>query len=146
MLFNSYAFWMFLALVWVMYRLLPHRGQNVLLLVARSFFYGCWDWKFIPLILTVTLVNYFTALGMEKTASKSVHRTYMTVSAIVSLGLLAFFKYWGFFTESAAEMLTSTEDKVDTIAHSLGYANPFAFSNAFLKWIGVRPSEHRAEG
>ncbi|MDG2122102.1 MAG: helix-turn-helix transcriptional regulator [Verrucomicrobiales bacterium] len=46
----------------------------------------------------------------------------------------------------AAEMLTTTDDKVETVARSVGYDNPFAFSNTFLKWIGVRPSEHRAEG
>jgi AraC-like DNA-binding protein len=46
----------------------------------------------------------------------------------------------------AAEQLTTTDDKIETIARSVGYENPFAFSNRFLKWIGVRPSEHRAEG
>ncbi|MGB0993704.1 MAG: MBOAT family O-acyltransferase [Akkermansiaceae bacterium] len=97
---------MFLALIWVMYRLLPHRGQNVLLLLASYFFYGCWDWRFLPLIVTTTLVNYFTALGMERSEERTTHRWLMAASAIVSLGLLAFFKYWGFFTESAAEMLT----------------------------------------
>jgi AraC-like DNA-binding protein len=45
----------------------------------------------------------------------------------------------------AAELLTTTDDKISTIARDLGYENPFAFSNTFLKWIGVRPSEHRAE-
>ena len=43
----------------------------------------------------------------------------------------------------AAELLTTTDDKVETVARELGYENPFAFSNTFLKWIGVRPSEHR---
>ena len=43
----------------------------------------------------------------------------------------------------AAELLTITDEKVETIALALGYENPFAFSNTFLKWIGVRPSEHR---
>lgn len=46
----------------------------------------------------------------------------------------------------ASELLTTTDDKIETIAHSVGYENPFAFSNRFLKWVGVRPSEHRAEG
>ncbi|MEO1843628.1 MAG: AraC family transcriptional regulator [Akkermansiaceae bacterium] len=46
----------------------------------------------------------------------------------------------------AAELLTTTDDKVETIAHAVGYQNPFAFSNRFLKWLGVRPSEHRAKG
>ena len=107
MLFNSYAFWIFLALLWAVYRLLPHRGQNILLLVASYYFYGFFcDWRFLPLILTTTLVNYYTALGMEKSDSQTRHRWLMIFSAVVSLGLLAFFKYYGFFTESAAEMLT----------------------------------------
>ena len=105
-LFNSYAFWLYFALVWVIYRILPHRGQNLMLLVASYFFYSCWDWRFLPLILTTTLVNYFTAIGMEKSGSKQKHQWLMILSATVSLGMLAFFKYWGFFTESAAEMLT----------------------------------------
>ena len=46
----------------------------------------------------------------------------------------------------AAELLTTTNDKVETIARAVGYENPFAFSNRFLKWVGVRPSEHRLEG
>jgi AraC-like DNA-binding protein len=45
----------------------------------------------------------------------------------------------------AAELLTTTDDKIETVGRSLGYENPFAFSNTFLKWIGVRPSEHRRE-
>jgi D-alanyl-lipoteichoic acid acyltransferase DltB (MBOAT superfamily) len=105
-LFNSYAFWIFFALVWAVYRLLPHRGQNLLLLGASYFFYGCWDWRFLPLILTTTLVSYSTALGIAASDSKRRRRLLMTAAATVSLGLLAFFKYWGFFTESTAEMLT----------------------------------------
>ncbi len=35
---------------------------------------------------------------------------------------------------------------VEKIAQALGYENQFAFSNAFLKWIGVSPSAHRTEG
>lgn len=105
MLFNSYAFWLFLALLWAIYRILPHRGQNLLLLGASYFFYGCWDWRFLPLILTTTLVNYYTALGIESSNDPKRHRILMAASATVSLGLLAYFKYMGFFAESATEML-----------------------------------------
>jgi D-alanyl-lipoteichoic acid acyltransferase DltB (MBOAT superfamily) len=105
-LFNSYAFWLFLALVWGVYRLLPHRGQNILLLLASYYFYSCWDWRFLPLILTTTLANYLTALGIERSNDKKKHHWLMVISAAVSLGLLGFFKYWGFFIESTAEMLT----------------------------------------
>lgn len=77
-----------------------------MLLGASYYFYACWDWRFLPLILTTTLVNYFTAIGMEKSDDPRRHKWLMAASAVVSLGLLAYFKYFGFFAESAVEMLT----------------------------------------
>jgi len=41
----------------------------------------------------------------------------------------------------AAELLATTDEKVETIAAAVGYQNPFAFSNTFKKWTGWRPSE-----
>lgn len=43
----------------------------------------------------------------------------------------------------AAELLTTTEYTIESIAREVGYQNPFVFSNAFTKWIGWRPSEYR---
>lgn len=43
----------------------------------------------------------------------------------------------------AAELLSTTNEKIESIAHLVGYKNPFVFSNTFKKWIGWRPSEHR---
>jgi AraC-like DNA-binding protein len=45
----------------------------------------------------------------------------------------------------AADLLTETDDKIETIATAIGYQNPFVFSTTFKKWIGWRPSEHRAK-
>ncbi len=142
-LFNSYAFWIFLALVWAIYRVLPHRGQNLLLLVASYYFYGCWDWRFLPLILTTTLVNYFTALGIEKSDSKKRHRCLMVLSAVVSLGLLGFFKYWGFFTESTAEMLTWLGFHVDM--HILKIVLPVGISFYTFQTMSYTIDVYRGE-
>jgi AraC-like DNA-binding protein len=43
----------------------------------------------------------------------------------------------------AAELLATTTQTIEAIAHAVGYHNPFVFSNAFTKWIGWRPSEYR---
>ena len=43
----------------------------------------------------------------------------------------------------AVALLTSTGDKVETVAHAVGYENPFTFSNAFKRWTGRRPSDYR---
>jgi AraC-like DNA-binding protein len=45
----------------------------------------------------------------------------------------------------AAELLTSSQEKIETIAHLAGFQNPFTFSNTFLTWTGFRPSEYRGK-
>ncbi len=44
----------------------------------------------------------------------------------------------------AAELLATTDEKIESIARAVGHQNPFVFSTTFKKWIGWRPSEHRA--
>ena len=43
----------------------------------------------------------------------------------------------------AAELLASTGQTIEAAARSVGYQNPFVFSNTFTKWIGWRPSAYR---
>ncbi len=44
----------------------------------------------------------------------------------------------------AADLLVSTNEKVEAIAKAVGYQDPFVFSRAFHKWVGWRPSDYRA--
>ena len=46
----------------------------------------------------------------------------------------------------AAELLSTTDEKIESITRAVGYQNPFVFSTTFKKWIGWRPSAHRAGG
>ena len=43
----------------------------------------------------------------------------------------------------AVEYLASTPDKVEAVARSVGYDNPYTFSNAFKRWTGKRPMDYR---
>lgn len=45
----------------------------------------------------------------------------------------------------AAHLLATTTDKIEAIAGSVGYLNPFAFSNTFKRITGFRPSDYRAK-
>jgi alginate O-acetyltransferase complex protein AlgI len=107
MLFNSYAFWLFFAIVAALYYRLPHRGQNLLLLAASYFFYGCWDWRFLGLIAFSTTVDYFVshALGREERPAR--RKLLLATSLTVNLGVLAFFKYYGFFSTEFARLLAN---------------------------------------
>ena len=59
MLFNSYTFFIFLAIVYVLYRVLKHRQQNYMLLLASYVFYGFWSVKFTSLLLISTVIDFF---------------------------------------------------------------------------------------
>ena len=58
MLFNSLEFFVFFAIVYALYRALPFRGQNAMLLVAGYFFYGAWDVRFLFLVAFSTVVDF----------------------------------------------------------------------------------------
>jgi D-alanyl-lipoteichoic acid acyltransferase DltB (MBOAT superfamily) len=104
MLFNSLAFFVFLALVYAVYRLLPHRAQNRWLLATSYFFYGAWDWRFLGLILLSTVLDYVVALAIAESRDPRRRKALVTTSVVLNLALLGVFKYTGFFAESLVEL------------------------------------------
>jgi alginate O-acetyltransferase complex protein AlgI len=106
-LFNSYFFWVFFAIVYLLYRLLPHRGQNLMLLVSSYVFYGWWDWRFLFLIGFSTLLDYVSAIYIESARTQRRKKTLLVVSICVNLGFLGFFKYYGFFATQCQALLAT---------------------------------------
>ena len=45
--------------------------------------------------------------------------------------------------QRAASLLSTSNEKVESIARSVGYASLFTFSNNFKRFTGCRPSEYR---
>ena len=69
MLFNSWTFAVFFAVVLPLYYALDWRRQNMMLLLASYVFYGWWDWRFLLLLMLSTVVDFFVAKGMNATAN-----------------------------------------------------------------------------
>ena len=105
MLFNSFIFWGFFLVVLVAYRFSPHTLQNRLLLVASYIFYGYWDWRFLSLILISTVTDYFIAQWLDASSTEKRRKTLVTISIVVNLSMLGFFKYYGFFAREMNELL-----------------------------------------
>jgi alginate O-acetyltransferase complex protein AlgI len=105
MIFNSFVFWVFFAAVLVLYWRLPHRQQNLLLLVASYVFYGYWDWRFLGLLAASTTVDYFVGVFLTRLDDPRRRKALLVVSMIVNLAFLGFFKYWGFFVHEFADLL-----------------------------------------
>lgn len=101
MIFNSLAFLVFFPIVFLAYWLIPKKYfkvQNILLLTASYVFYGWWDWRFLSLIAFSTIIDYI--LGLKIFTSVSKKKTFLILSLVSNLGLLAIFKYFNFFIDS----------------------------------------------
>ena len=77
MLFNSLEFLVFFPIVVAIYFALPHRFRWVLLLLASYYFYMCWNYKYVVLLLFTTIVCYSCAIWIHKSKSRSI--TYLLI-------------------------------------------------------------------
>jgi alginate O-acetyltransferase complex protein AlgI len=94
MLFNTAQFFVFFVVVLTLFYALPRPARKYLLLIASYVFYASWNIKFLPLLASITLVDYGCALWMER--MKSHRRLFLIISIAVNLGFLGFFKYFNF--------------------------------------------------
>ena len=106
MLFHSVQFILFFLVVYALYRVLPHRWQNRMLLLASYVFYGSWDWRFLSLILISTVVDFFCGLKIDAAADKKARKHFLIFSLMTNLGLLGVFKYFNFFAENLGALLS----------------------------------------
>lgn len=66
MLFNSFAFAIFLPIVFALYWCLAHKYRWVLMLVASYYFYMSWNAKYVVLILFTTGISWGGGLDYLK--------------------------------------------------------------------------------
>ncbi len=85
-----------------------HELRLTLLLLASAVFYGWWDWRFLGLIGFVIAISWLAALRTARLEPGSAGRRAWLVFAIgANLAVLATFKYFDFFSESARATLTA---------------------------------------
>jgi alginate O-acetyltransferase complex protein AlgI len=91
------------------YHLSPERFRNVLLTLASLLFYAVGEWRFVPWLLGSTAATYLVARGLDAWRGQRITRPLLALGILTDLGLLAWFKYAGFFARAA-----------DGLAHLLG--------------------------
>ena len=118
MAFNSLHFIVFLIVVYAGAMAFRRTvgARNAILLLASYYFYACWDWRFLSLILISTGIDYFCGRNLALTKEQrddddAIHtkrrRAFLLLSLITNLGLLGVFKYLGFFVDSTIELLNA---------------------------------------
>ncbi len=102
MLFNSYVFvFAFLPAVLLGWWLLRNTSLRLVFLTLASYvFYGWWDWRFLPLMLASTTVDYIAGSHIAATEDPRRRKLWLIGSLSFNLAILGFFKYYGFFARS----------------------------------------------
>lgn len=107
MLFNSLEFLLFLPIVWALFW--SFRGhlriQNLLIVIASYVFYGWWDWRFLILIAFTSGWSYVVGLLELRRWDRKPSKLLLTISLVVNLGILGYFKYFNFFLDSFNDLL-----------------------------------------
>lgn len=101
MVFSSTIFLIyFLPIFLGVYYLTPVKYKNVVLLLFSIFFYSWGAPKFIFVILGTTFIDFYLVGWMYESKSKKIKNLFLTLSILINLGLLCYFKYSNFFIEN----------------------------------------------
>src|SRR6187431_227279 len=110
MLFNSINFAIFLPIVFILYWFVTNKSlklQNILLLASSYFFYACWDWRFLFILIFSTFLDYFTGIKMSESKNQKGRKFWFWLSISVNLGFLGLCKYYNFFIKSFSEAISN---------------------------------------
>ncbi len=127
MLFHSYVFiFCFLPVVMAGWWTLRFTWARLTFITLASyFFYGWWDWRFLPLMIASTTVDYIAGSKIAASGVPRVRKQWLIYSLSFNLATLGFFKYYGFFADS-----------VDKVATAMG-ANSFLPTLHVILPIGI---------
>ncbi len=110
MFFNSLHFAIFLPIVFILYWVIGAKSkinQNYILILASYYFYSCWDWRFLFLLVFSTLLDYVSGMKIEKSQTPFERKMWLWICVTINLGFLGVFKYYNFFASSFAELVHS---------------------------------------
>ena len=94
--FNSIVFFIFFLSVYVIYRILPHKAQNVFLLIASYVFYGWWDTRFLFLIILSTSLDFSCGLVINEGSIPRKQRLGISAGVILSALFFLVVQWKGF--------------------------------------------------
>ena len=125
MVFSSLIFlFVFLSVHLLLYRLAGRKYKNAVLLVSSLLFYAWGGPRYLLLLLLETAVSWFFAKKIDEAKDLNpydnrMQKVYLALTCIILLGLLAVFKYLGFFMQTIKD-LTGVPIKVLSLALPIG--------------------------
>ncbi len=101
MIFSNYSFWIFFLVLIIGYLFVYNKfkARSIYLMIFSLFFYYKSGGFFFSMLVFSTILDYYLALKIFTTKSKTTKTVFLFISLFVNLGLLAFFKYSYFFID-----------------------------------------------
>ena len=87
----------------LVYYLSPNKFKNYVVLIFSVFFYAWGAPKFVFILLAITTASFYVVKWMDASSKRKHKRLLLTLSVVINLGLLAFFKYANFFVDNLNE-------------------------------------------
>lgn len=108
MVFNSLVFLGFFLIFFTLYWCLSKQKvlfQNLLLLVGSYVFYAWTDWRFLALLVGVSILNFYLGIRISRETNTLYKKLYVYVGLLQGVGGLFYFKYFNFFITSFKQSL-----------------------------------------
>lgn len=105
MLYNSYVFiFVYLPIVlagwYALNRFKMYNGSLVWLVMSSLFFYGYFNWSYLPVIVISIAVNYISGMLISPETKYikriTIRKLLFIFSLVFNIGILFFYKYFGF--------------------------------------------------
>ena len=103
--FNTLAYAVFLAVVFVVSWLVAARARLWLLLLASYFFYAQWDWRFLALIFTSSTADWLLGNAIGAATDERRRKRLLVLTVVMNLGVLGLFKYFDFGVAQLSALL-----------------------------------------
>ena len=143
MLFNSLHFLVFFPVVVLCYLIVPQRLRCVWLLAASYYFYMSWNPTYAILIAFSTISTFLTGIFLGKAKEKREKNLCLAVSFVINLGILFFFKYFGFALENVNRVLSLLNR--DVVEKSFDILLPVGISFYTFQALGYTVDVYRED-
>ena len=122
LIFTRFYFWGFFAVVLMLYSILyKHKSlRNLYLFLVSLFFYYKTGGLFFFILLFSTLTDFGIGHAIYNTTNTVKKKLWVALSITLNLGVLAFFKYDYFFTETINNVFNTN---LEVVTHSAKWSN-----------------------
>ncbi|GAA4111753.1 MBOAT family protein [Aquimarina addita] len=118
LVFTQADFWIFFAVLYFMYAIVYRKKsvRSAYLFAVSLLFYYKTSGLFIGILLFSTVNDFFLGKAIYQSSSQLVKKTLVSISVIINLGTLCYFKYAYFFTDSYNSLFDTKYEVVNYLA------------------------------